>query len=78
LAAEYRMPLWDFWLAAQSLPNGGLNEDGIHPSYARPIFDDPWSMQQGWPWRNLTALLTLDAIRTATTDRLSMPGLRYR
>ena len=35
-------------------------------------------MQQGWPWRNLTALLTLDAIRTATTDRLSMPGLRYR
>jgi hypothetical protein len=77
LAAEYKMPLWDFWMAAQQLPNGGLNEDGIHPSYARPIFDDPWSMQQGWPWRNLTALLMLDSLRAAT-DRSGMPGWRYR
>lgn len=81
LAAEYKMPLWDFWLAAQSLPNGGLHEDGIHPSYARPIFDDPWGMQQGWPWRNLTALLALESVRDATsavTERLSRPGVPLR
>lgn len=82
LAAEYRMPLWDFWLAAQPLPNGGLNADGIHPSYARPIFDDPWSMQQGWPWRNLTALLALDRVRAATASVAvpapGRPGWRHR
>jgi hypothetical protein len=78
LADEYRMPLWDFWLAAQQLPNGGLNSDGIHPSYARPVFDDPWTMQQGWPWRNLTAVLALDSLRAATAERLARPGWRLR
>jgi hypothetical protein len=78
LADEYQMPLWDFWLAAQPLPNGGLNVDGIHPSYARPIFDDPWSMQQGWPWRNLTAVLALENIREAVTSQSGRPGWRFR
>lgn len=78
LAAEYQMPLWDFWLAAQALPNGGLNEDGVHPSYARPIFDDPWNMQQGWPWRNLTALLALESVREAAAAQFGKPGWRYR
>lgn len=78
LAAEYKMPLLDYWLAVQNLPNGGLNVDGIHPSYARPIFDDPWSMQQGWPWRNLTALLALDSVRAATSSRLGRPGAGFR
>ena len=78
LAAEYKMPLWDFWLAAQQLPNGGLNENGIYPSYAQPIFDDPWSMQQGWPWRNLTALLALESVREAAAAQVGKPGWRYR
>ena len=41
LAAEYQVPLWGFWLAAQPLPNGGLASTRLHPSYAPPIFDDP-------------------------------------
>jgi hypothetical protein len=75
LAAEYQVPLWDFWLAAQQLPNGGLASTLIHPSYAAPIFDDPWSMQKGWPWRNLTALLAFDSVRQGVADPLSStPG----
>ena len=78
LAAEYQVPLWDFWLAAQQLPNGGLASTRIHPSYAPPIFDDPWVMEKGWPWRNLTALLALDNVRQAVTDPLSRPGWSSR
>jgi hypothetical protein len=78
LAGEYKMPLWDFWLAAQPLPNGGLNVDGIHPSYAPPIFDDPWSMKQGWPWRNLTAVMVLDRFREAVAVQTGKPGLPNR
>jgi hypothetical protein len=74
LAAEYEVPLWDFWLAAQPLPNAGLASTRIHPSYAPPVFDDPWVMQKGWPWRNLTALLALDSVRQGVADGLSTPG----
>jgi hypothetical protein len=63
LAAEYQLPLWDFWAAVQPLPGHGLASDGIHFTYSRPLFDDAWSMQHGWPWRNLTALLALDQVR---------------
>ncbi len=65
LAREYAVPLWDFWAAAAPLPADGLTSDGIHLTFARPIFDDDWSRQQGWPWRNLSALLALDAVRQA-------------
>lgn len=68
LAGEYQVPLWDFWRAAQPLPNGGLASTLIHPSYGPPIFDDPWAMQKGWPWRNLTALLALDSVRRGVSE----------
>jgi hypothetical protein len=51
LAYEYDIPLWNFWLAAQSLPNRGLDpirNDGFH------ISTDAWSV------RSYTALQTLD------------------
>ncbi len=50
LAYEYDLPLWNFWLAAQSLPNGGLDpirNDGFH------ISTDAWSV------RSYSALETL-------------------
>ena len=62
LAAEYELPLWDFWLAAQQLPGDGLADDGIHLTYGRSNFADPWAMSRGWTWRNLTALLALEAV----------------
>jgi hypothetical protein len=62
LAEAYQLPLWDFWAAVQPLPAGGLSSDGIHFTYGRSNFDDPWAMTRGWTWRNLTALLALDAV----------------
>ena len=65
LAYEYDIPLWNFWLAVQTLPNHGLDSDGAHLTFAGNRFDNPANMQKAWPWRNLTALQTLDAARQA-------------
>jgi hypothetical protein len=65
VAAEYDVPLWNFWRAVQGLPSNGLTVDGFHLTYARPFFDDPVRMQSAWPVRNLTALQALDAVRLA-------------
>jgi hypothetical protein len=63
VAYDYDIPLWNFWRAIQPLPNNGLMEDGFHLTYARSFFNDPIRMQSAWPWRNLTALQTLDSVR---------------
>lgn len=62
VAREYDVPLWNFMMAAQPLPNFGLT-DGFHLTYANNNFGDAAAMQNAWPWRNLTALQTLDAMR---------------
>lgn len=63
LAHEYQIPIWNFWLAVQPLPNHGLMDDGFHLTFAPNEFDDPQVMKSAWPWRNLTALQVLDAVR---------------
>ncbi len=67
LAVEYDIPLWNFWRAVQSLPSGGLQDDDFHLTYAQNFFDDPNRMKTAWPWRNLTALQTLDSVRRGLT-----------
>ena len=62
LAFEYEVPLWNFWLAVQSLPDYGLQEDLVHLTWGRNFFDDPDAMEKAWPIRNLTALQMLDAV----------------
>jgi hypothetical protein len=62
LAHEYDLPLWNFWLAIQPLPNRGLQPDGVHITWKPNRFDDPVAMTYGWPVRNLTALQTLKAV----------------
>jgi hypothetical protein len=62
VAARYEVPLWNFWLAVQPLPNHGLTEDGFHLTFARSFFDDPARLRSGWPIRNLTALQVIDAV----------------
>jgi lysophospholipase L1-like esterase len=62
LAVEYDLPVWNFWLAVKDLPDGGLQEDGVHLTWASNRFDDPLVMQNAWPVRNLTALQVLDAV----------------
>jgi hypothetical protein len=64
LAYEYDLPLWNFYSAAHVLPDQGLSDDGFHLTFARNHFDDPVAMMNAWPWRNLTALQTLDVVRT--------------
>jgi len=62
LAYEYDIPMWNFWAAVQPLPDKGLSKDGFHLTFARNFFDDPIRMKNAWPWRNLTALQSLDAV----------------
>lgn len=65
LAYEYELPLWNYWLAVQDLPNDGLQEDGVHLTFGSIRFDDPAMMKTGWTVRNLNALqvlkITMDA-----------------
>lgn len=62
VAYDYEVPLWNFWLAVQPLPDQGLSPDGFHLTFARNYFDDPLRMENAWPWRNLTALQSLDSV----------------
>jgi hypothetical protein len=68
LAYEYEIPMWNFWAAVHPLPHHGLSGDGFHLTFARNFFDDPKRMKSAWPWRNLTALQTLDAIHNALAE----------
>ena len=68
IAHDYEIPVWNFWLAVQPLPHHGLSGDGFHLTFSRNFFDDSFRMQSAWPWRNLTALQTLDAVHKALTD----------
>lgn len=68
IAYEYEIPMWNFWAAVQPLPKHGLTADGFHLTFARNFFDDPARMEAAWPWRNLTALQSLDAVRKALAE----------
>jgi uncharacterized protein YraI len=66
IAAAYGVPLWDFWLALQALPNKGMAADNYHPSFdtaatSAAIFTAA-GLQYGFNMRNLSALLVLDAV----------------
>ena len=68
VAYEYDIPLWNFWGATYVLPDHGLSGDGFHLTFARNFFDDPLRMESSWPWRNLTALQSLDAVWRGATE----------
>jgi hypothetical protein len=66
VAGAYGVPLWDYWLALQALPNKGISADNLHPSFdvapgTSAIFTAE-HMQYGFNVRNLTALMVLDAV----------------
>ena len=69
IAYDYDIPLWNFWAAVQPLPNHGLSSDHFHLTFARSFFDDPVRMKSAWPWRNLTALQTLDVVRRGLMEQ---------
>lgn len=81
LAWEYDLPLWNFWLAVQPLPNYGLvqmtpdgKSDQFHLTHSSNFYDytNPQAMQSGWAMRNLTALQTLHVVQRALNDQ-AMP-----
>lgn len=65
LAAQYDVPLSDYWSALQTAPNYGLSSDGIHPS-APPNNAacklTPENLAYGYTLQNLTALRALDSV----------------
>ncbi len=69
IAAEYDIPLWNFWRAADPLPNHGLEMDAFHLTNAPNFFNDEGNMEDAWPNRNLTALQAIDAVRKAVTKK---------
>jgi hypothetical protein len=69
VAYDYDVPMWNFWAAVQPLPGHGLTEDGFHLTFAQPFFDDPIRMREAWPWRNLTALQSIDSVWRGLTGQ---------
>ena len=64
LAAELRVPLWEFDRVAETLPNRGLSDDHAHLTvYRRNDYTDPETFAHGYPVSDLTTLVVLDAIR---------------
>jgi hypothetical protein len=73
VARAYELPLWNYWLSLQDLPQKGLIEDGFHLSQGwSPRFDyrDVSQIKSGWAMRNLTALQVLDALREMLNEEL--------
>jgi hypothetical protein len=77
LAMEYDIPLWNFWLAVQPLPNHGLIQvdkngepDMFHITHSENYYyyDDPKGRQSGWSVRNISALQALDAVWYGVTQ----------
>jgi hypothetical protein len=63
IAAEYQIPLWDFGLVADTLPNRGLDADGVHMTlFPEHDYTLSWALASGYGAYNLTALMALDAI----------------
>ncbi len=56
VAANYDIPLWNWWAVANDLPDQGLLEDGFHLTNGANNFGDPAHMEKAWPNRNLSAL----------------------
>ena len=67
VAAEYDIPMWNFWRATDPLPYHGLTEDAFHLTNAPNFFNNDNDMEKAWPVRNLTALKVLDDVRRAVT-----------
>jgi len=63
LAAEYKTPLWDFDIVAETLPERGLADDLIHmKEFPGNDFTDPTIFQSGHGMQDLTGLMMMHAV----------------
>lgn len=73
LATKYQLPLWDYGGAMQNIYDGGLDDDGVHPSIPpmgiRGSADfRTYNLPYGYVICNLTALQMLDVVWQAVQD----------
>ena len=69
IAADYRIPLWDFDRVADTLPGRGLDVDAAHMNtFFAHDYDDPTAFTRGHAMHNLTALMVLDAVWRLSSD----------
>lgn len=70
LAATNNVPLWDFDLVAQTMPDSGLSQDHVHLTLLYPLdYTSPEALQRGHGVDNLTALIALDSVWREMTTR---------
>jgi hypothetical protein len=76
LAAEYRIPLWDFDRLGQMIPGQGLGPDGVHlTSFPPHDYTKVDAFKRGHTMQDLSALIVLDTIwRTVTASEHNMTG----
>ncbi len=69
IAYEYELPLWNFWLAVQPLPDHGLRslEHLTYGDYVVVTDFSPENLQYAYNMRNLTALQVLDVVWKGVT-----------
>jgi hypothetical protein len=63
IAADYKIPVWDFARVSDTLPGRGLGPDGVHlTGFYQHDYTLPQAFQRGHGLQNLTALILLDKI----------------
>jgi lysophospholipase L1-like esterase len=76
VAAEKDVPLWNYWLSLQTLPNHGMDSGGVHPSVspqgAGYFAGD--GLSYGMNVRNVTALQVLQMVKGIVFDD-APPGI---
>jgi len=64
IAADYKLPLWDYEQVAKTIPGRGLGPDGAHmTSYPSADYRLDTAYLRGHAMQNLTALMVLDKVR---------------
>ena len=63
LAAEFKVPLWDYDLVAATIPGRGLDVDQVHlTTFYAHDYTSPTAYQRGHGLHNLTALMALEQV----------------
>jgi len=63
IAADYKVPVWDFARVSETLPGRGLGPVGVHlTGFYQHDYTLPQALQRGHGAQNLTALILLDKI----------------
>ena len=71
IAAEFNVPLWNLWQPMSQLPNNGLRQGDVHPTFndvSLCNFAGDDLENYGWTVRNLSALKALDRVWRLLND----------